>query len=149
MLNFQPTFASIRMAEQPDGLHANFVNRQFWTVVKLFRNVMLWQGFLSDGIVSDLAISSLLNRFLLIGLGCNPNPIDALAKGKTLVKLIDGAWGNEVKKFNPELARFAKYLEMLGKSSPVGRDGILDIVAMLQSLGFSEEASTVKRLRLK
>ena len=47
--------------------------------VKLLRNLLSWQGLLGDNRLKNLALGSLLNRYLLAGLRVSP-PTDALSK---------------------------------------------------------------------
>jgi GC-rich sequence DNA-binding factor len=44
---------------------SSFFQRQFCSGLKLFRNFLSWQGILADAALKDLAVSSLLNRYLL------------------------------------------------------------------------------------
>lgn len=43
----------------------SFFQRQFSSALKLFRNFLSWEGILSDSALKEIAISSLLNRYLL------------------------------------------------------------------------------------
>lgn len=56
-----------------------FFQRQFTMAVKLLRNILSWQGLLGDNQLKLLAITSLLNRYLLAGLRFSP-AVDALSK---------------------------------------------------------------------
>lgn len=47
---------------------SSFFQRQFNSAVKLLGNITCWQGTLADHVLKDLAINSLLNRYLLSGL---------------------------------------------------------------------------------
>ena len=86
---------------------------------------------------------------MLIGLGVNPDPFDAINKAKFIVRTIPSEW-IQSGVFKSELDRFSKYLTTLGKTAKgIGRDGISDIVSLLKILGFLEEANTVQRLRLQ
>lgn len=149
LVHFRFHFVSLyRIIDSPNGAHANFVNRQFWTTFKLLRNVLCWQGIIGDGLLSDMALNSLLNRYLLIGLGVNPDPLDAINKCKQIVATLPPIWLEEglLKK---ELQRFAGYLSMLGKNSKsIGRPAMEDIVSLLRYLKFQEESDTIKRTRL-
>lgn len=57
-------------------LHKNtdnqFYERQFHGAVKLFRNIMSFQGILSDKILKELAITSLYNKYLQQALNMYP-----------------------------------------------------------------------------
>lgn len=43
----------------------NFFMRQCTVAIKLLGNITRWQGVISDSLLSDIALSSLLNRYLL------------------------------------------------------------------------------------
>lgn len=40
-----------------------FSQRQYWTCFKLFGNILMWHGFLSDEVVQELVFDGLLNRY--------------------------------------------------------------------------------------
>lgn len=44
---------------------SSFFQRQFSSALKLFRNLLSWEGILSDSALKEIAISCLLNRYLL------------------------------------------------------------------------------------
>lgn len=46
---------------------SSFFQRQFSSALKLLRNFLMWQGILSDIALKEIAILSLLNRYLLLG----------------------------------------------------------------------------------
>ena len=48
--------------ENPLSGHAIFLQRQFWGAFKLYRNVLAWHGILSDSLVAEMALNSILNR---------------------------------------------------------------------------------------
>lgn len=61
------------------GSGGAFFQRQFGTAVKLLRNLLAWQGVVADHVLRDVAISSLLNRYLLAALR-TCEPVDAAEK---------------------------------------------------------------------
>lgn len=56
-----------------------FFQRQFAQCVKLLRNVLKWQGIINEEILTDIANSSLLNRYLLMGIR-TLQPLEAASK---------------------------------------------------------------------
>lgn len=56
-----------------------FFQRQFSMAVKLLRNLLSWQGLIGDSKLKNIALGSLLNRYLLAGLRVSA-PADALVK---------------------------------------------------------------------
>ncbi|RLU25106.1 hypothetical protein DMN91_003198 [Ooceraea biroi] len=61
-----------------------FFQRQFAMAVKLLRNLLSWQGLLGDMQLKNLALGSLLNRYLLAGLRVSC-PTDALFKANMVL----------------------------------------------------------------
>lgn len=69
----------------------SFFQRQFCSGLKLFRNLISWQGILSDVALRDFAISSLLNRYLLSAMRvCTP--IDATTKAYIIINTLPRIW---------------------------------------------------------
>jgi GC-rich sequence DNA-binding factor len=56
-----------------------FFQRQFGTAVKLLRNLLAWQGVVADRVLRDVALGSLLNRYLVAALR-TCEPLDAAEK---------------------------------------------------------------------
>ncbi|KAM5316336.1 intron Large complex component GCFC2 isoform 2-T2 [Glossophaga mutica] len=54
--------------ENKTSPHSKFQERQFWSGLKLFRNVLLWNGLLPDDTLQELGLGKLLNRYLVIAL---------------------------------------------------------------------------------
>ena len=71
-----------RQLESPSSLHLQFYKCQFWKAVKLFSNILLWQGALPGGDPSiiGLAVDGLLNRYLLLALQNLPPSTKAVDK---------------------------------------------------------------------
>lgn len=59
-----------------------FFQRQFWVAWKLLSSTLMWHKVLSDSVIHDLAVRSLLNLYLLpaLNLAAEINPTDALDK---------------------------------------------------------------------
>ncbi|KAI9580721.1 hypothetical protein GQX74_013222 [Glossina fuscipes] len=69
----------------------SFFQRQFCTGLKLFRNFLSWQGIVADKPLREMAINSLLNRYLLMALRvCSFN--DAISKAYMIVNILPTAW---------------------------------------------------------
>ena len=61
------------------GGGGSFFPRQFGSAVKLLRNLLAWQGLVADHVLRDVALGSLLNRYLIAALRiCEP--VDAAEK---------------------------------------------------------------------
>ena len=130
--------------EKPESGHSLFLNRQYWSSFKLFKNVLCWHGLISDKILIDLALSSLLYRYLIIGLGVlNSASIaharESVTKTKQIVKAIPKEW-----KSKSELERFANYLSnSLGPLT--GESSLNELVKQLTELGFVDHANQLKK----
>ena len=62
------------LLEYPHSTHLLFFQRQFYSALKLFKNIVSWQGILADNILAELAIDSLLNRYTYIWLDQGKTP---------------------------------------------------------------------------
>uniref|UniRef100_A0A1Y9H298 GCF C-terminal domain-containing protein n=1 Tax=Anopheles dirus TaxID=7168 RepID=A0A1Y9H298_9DIPT len=77
--------------KQSQEAKSSFFQRQFCSGLKLLRNITSWQGILADAALKELAIGSLLNRYLLNGMRvCTP--VDAIAKASTIVYTLPRVW---------------------------------------------------------
>ncbi|XP_035897334.1 PAX3- and PAX7-binding protein 1 isoform X2 [Anopheles stephensi] len=77
--------------KQAQEAKSSFFQRQFCSGLKLLRNITSWQGILADAALKELAIGSLLNRYLLNGMRvCSP--VDAIAKASTIVYTLPRVW---------------------------------------------------------
>ncbi|KAG7187898.1 hypothetical protein KM043_013866 [Ampulex compressa] len=89
-----------------------FFQRQFAMAVKLLRNLLSWQGLLGDTQLKNLALGSLLNRYLLAGLRVS-SPTDALCKANMVMSTLPRAWlqGETIE----HLRMFATLIQQLSK----------------------------------
>ncbi|XP_055641850.1 PAX3- and PAX7-binding protein 1 isoform X2 [Toxorhynchites rutilus septentrionalis] len=70
---------------------SSFFQRQFCSGLKLLRNITSWQGIIADGPLTELAIGSLINRYLLNGMRvCTPT--DAINKASMIVYTLPRVW---------------------------------------------------------
>ncbi|XP_055842901.1 PAX3- and PAX7-binding protein 1 [Episyrphus balteatus] len=77
--------------KQVQEARTSFFQRQLCAGLKLFRNFLSWQGIIADRTLRDLAISSLLNRYLFLATKmCSTN--DALSKVYIVVNTLPTAW---------------------------------------------------------
>merc|ERR1712029_278065 len=109
------------MGEYPGHGHAHFFNRQFWTVFKLYKNVLSWAGILADNVLSELVLDKLLNRYLLMSLRANLDNNDSVMKSKLIVDLLPKAW---LVPGSPEMAKMTmltRYMSGLGCCQGVTR----------------------------
>lgn len=48
----------------------SFLHRQIWSNIKLYQNILQFSCLLSDSKLRHLALDSLLNRYIMLGLQC-------------------------------------------------------------------------------
>lgn len=90
----------------------SFFQRQFCSGLKLLRNFISWQGILSDSVLKELAISSLLNRYLLSAMRvCTPS--DSISKAYTIVNTLPRIWLHPDSEILDGLDLFVKHLRQL------------------------------------
>ncbi|XP_075419176.1 intron Large complex component GCFC2 isoform X2 [Tenrec ecaudatus] len=72
--------------------HSKFQERQFWSGLKLFRNILLWNGLLPDEILQEFGLGKLLNRYLTIALlSALPGP-DVVKKCSEVAACLPDKW---------------------------------------------------------
>lgn len=90
----------------------SFFQRQFCSGLKLFRNVLSWQGILSDEKLREIAISSLLNRYLLSAMRvCSTN--DAISKSHIIVNTLPRVWLQPDSPLLPNMELFTAFLKQI------------------------------------
>ncbi len=94
-----------RNLDNSSSVQTKFLSRQFWGAFKLMKNIFNWHGILSDKILLDLGVSSLLNRYLVVALTITADSSDALLKSKFIVSAIPSEWIKSGKFRNGKLPR--------------------------------------------
>ncbi|KAL6065123.1 hypothetical protein STEG23_031969 [Scotinomys teguina] len=92
--------------------HSKFQERQFWGALKLFRNILLWNGLLPDDTLQDLGLGKLLNRYLIIALtNAFPGP-DAVKKCSQIAACLPEKWfeNSAMRTSIPQLENFIQFL---------------------------------------
>ena len=153
--------------ENPLSGHSAFLQRQFWGAFKLYRNVLAWQGILADALIAEMALNSILNRYMVIGLGvmvsCNEHE-QVMNKCRHIVGALPKSWIlkdsglNEQKQVNAQiykigLERFAKFLlNTFGRAQNTGsaakivpQSCVKDSVKLLRIIGAVEDSETLER----
>jgi len=132
--------------EYPGHQHAHFFNRQFWSVFKLYKNVLSWAGILADNILSELVLDKLLNRYLLMSLRANLDNNDSVIKSKLIVDLLPKAW---LVPGSPEMTKMTmltRYMSGLGCCQGVTRDSIIEVAKIVRILGDFETGEKLREL---
>ncbi|XP_015599684.1 PAX3- and PAX7-binding protein 1 [Cephus cinctus] len=101
-----------------------FFQRQFAMAVKLLRNLLSWQGLLGDTQLKNLALGSLLNRYLLAGLRVS-SPVDALAKANMIMSTLPRAWlqGETIEQLRMFATLIQQLSEQLDQANPAHNEG--------------------------
>lgn len=78
--------------EDKTSAHSQFQERQFWSALKLFSNILLWNGLLPDDTLRELGLGKLLNRYLIIALlNAIPGP-DVVKKCSQIAACLPEKW---------------------------------------------------------
>lgn len=78
--------------ENRSGAPAAFLHRQFWSCLKLMKNVLSWQGLLAEEPLKELSLCSLLNRYLIVALQACLSQRDTVEKCNRVVSTLPTAW---------------------------------------------------------
>ncbi|XP_058057791.1 intron Large complex component GCFC2 isoform X1 [Anopheles bellator] len=123
--------------KQAQEAKSSFFQRQFCSGLKLFRNITSWQGILADTALKDLAIGSLLNRYLLNGMRVCTAP-DAIGKASTIVYTLPRVWlstGSSVVQSMDQFVSMLRHLEsQLEPNAAINGELIERIHKILSSL---------------
>ncbi|VDP39194.1 unnamed protein product [Soboliphyme baturini] len=113
---FMPIYSKEALENRNTGAAA-FLDRQFWFAVKCLKNVFCWQEILSAKALQDLAIDSILNRHLVLGLQCSLiSDANILLKAKYICNLLPASWfeGLTGESTIPQLEPMCKALLRIG-----------------------------------
>uniref|UniRef100_A0A8D2JMP6 GC-rich sequence DNA-binding factor 2 n=1 Tax=Sciurus vulgaris TaxID=55149 RepID=A0A8D2JMP6_SCIVU len=98
--------------ENETSPHSKFQERQFWSALKLFRNILLWNELLSDETLQEIGLGKLLNRYLIIALlNAVPGP-DVVKKCSQVAACLPEKWFKNcaTRTSIPELENFIQFL---------------------------------------
>ncbi|XP_053692746.1 PAX3- and PAX7-binding protein 1 [Sabethes cyaneus] len=113
--------------KQMQEAKSSFFQRQFCSGLKLLRNITCWQGVIADGPLTELAIGSLLNRYLLNGMRvCTPT--DALNKASMIVYTLPRVWltaGSTIVQSMSQFVAVLRHVEAQLDSSIAGHGELL------------------------
>lgn len=111
-----------------------FFQRQFASGLKLLKNITSWQGILNDNTLKELALTSLLNRYLLSALKfCVVT--DAVQKVRLISLILPRVWLQggtpEFKQFNTTILSLHQQLD---KNNPLHLEPIEILTSILKTL---------------
>lgn len=114
--------------------HAKFQERQFWSGLKLFHNILLWNGLIPEDTLQELGLGKLLNRYLIVALNAIPGP-DVVKKCNQIAAYLPEEWfqNSAMRTSIPQLENFIQFLlqsaHKLSRSEI--RDEIKEIIIIL------------------
>ncbi|XP_043459752.1 intron Large complex component GCFC2 isoform X1 [Prionailurus bengalensis] len=132
--------------ENKTSPHSKFQERQFWSSVKLFRNILLWNGLLPDDTLQELGLGKLLNRYLMTALlTASPGP-DVVKKCSQIAAYLPAKWfqSSAMRTSIPQLENFIQFLlqsaQKLSRSE--FRDEVKEIVLILMKIKALNQAES-------
>ncbi|KAK6641265.1 hypothetical protein RUM44_012974 [Polyplax serrata] len=102
---------NLKMSTEGRGNSSVFFQRQFASAVKLLRNILSFQGFIGFEYLQEIALDSLLNRYLMAALR-TCSPCDAIHKANMIIITFPRWWFQNVTKIK-KLEMFSKHLSYL------------------------------------
>ncbi|XP_007619084.1 GC-rich sequence DNA-binding factor 2 isoform X1 [Cricetulus griseus] len=128
--------------------HSKFQERQFWGALKLFRNILLWNGLLSDDTLQDLGLGKLLNRYLIIALtNAIPGP-DAVKKCSQIAACLPEKWfeNSAMRTSIPQLENFIQFLLQSAHKLSTGefRNEVNEIILILVKVKALNQAESLR-----
>nr|KAF6429391.1 GC-rich sequence DNA-binding factor 2 [Molossus molossus] len=121
--------------ENKTSPHSKFQERQFWSALKLFHNILLWIGLVPDDTLQELGLGKLLNRYLIIVLlNAIPGP-DVVKKCNQITAYLPEKWfeNSAMRTSIPQLENFIQFLlqsaQKLSRSE--FRDEVKEILLIL------------------
>lgn len=130
--------------ENRSGAPAAFFHRQFWSCLKLMKNVLSWQGLLAEEPLKELSLCSLLNRYLIVALQACLAQRDTTEKCTRVLSTLPTAWlrGSplpQLELLTRFLRLYKQHLEGLCASLALGpdmhaRDALEEVGKLLASL---------------
>ncbi|XP_012358170.1 GC-rich sequence DNA-binding factor 2 isoform X1 [Nomascus leucogenys] len=132
--------------ENKTSPHSKFQERQFCSGLKLFRNIFLWNGLLTDDTLQELGLGKLLNRYLNIALlNATPGP-DVVKKCNQVAACLPEKWfeNSAMRTSIPQLENFIQFLlqsaHKLSRSE--FRDEVEEIILILVKIKALNQAES-------
>ncbi|ELK38407.1 PREDICTED: GC-rich sequence DNA-binding factor 2 isoform X1 [Myotis davidii] len=132
--------------ENKTSPHSKFQERQFWSALKLFRNILFWNGLLPDDTLKELGLGKLLNRYLIIALlNAVPGP-DIVKKCNQIAAYLPEKWfeNSAMRTSISQLENFIQFLlqsaHKLSRSE--FRDEVKEIILILVKIRALNQAES-------
>ncbi|XP_037663353.1 GC-rich sequence DNA-binding factor 2-like [Choloepus didactylus] len=143
---FIPLYPKSSVVEDKTSPHSKFQERQFWSGLKLFSNILLWNELLPDEALRELALEKLLNRYLIIALlNALPGP-EVVKKCNQVAACLPEKWFENpaMNTSVPQLENFIQFLlqsaHKLSKSE--FRNEVKDIILILVKIKALNQAES-------
>ncbi|XP_071491063.1 PAX3- and PAX7-binding protein 1-like [Diadema antillarum] len=109
---YMPLFPADVLENKASGANS-FLQRQFWSCLKLLGNLLSWHGLVVKEQLLELAIDGLLNRYLLLSLNNSDVDESSIAKCERLVSTLPVPWFEELEGDSTlrQLEPLCKYLK--------------------------------------
>ncbi|CAG0879227.1 unnamed protein product [Cyprideis torosa] len=85
---FIPLLSREQLQPKSDG--ESFLERQVWSAIKLFGNILLWEGIIGDHVLIEVGVTSLLNRYIMMAISQHEK--DQLKKCRAILDSIPVGW---------------------------------------------------------
>uniref|UniRef100_A0A8C6CPZ0 GC-rich sequence DNA-binding factor 2 n=1 Tax=Moschus moschiferus TaxID=68415 RepID=A0A8C6CPZ0_MOSMO len=126
--------------------HSKFQERQFWSGLKLFGNILLWNELLPEDTLQELGLGKLLNRYLIIALlNAIPGP-DVVKKCSQIAAYLPEKWfqNSAVRTSIPQLENFIQFLLQSARklSGNEIRDEVKEIILILVKIKALNQAES-------
>ncbi|KAB0404172.1 hypothetical protein E2I00_003427, partial [Balaenoptera physalus] len=126
--------------------HSKFQERQFWSGLKLFRNILLWNELLPEDTLQELGLGKLLNRYLIIALlNAIPGP-DVVKKCNQIAACLPEKWfqNSAMRTSFPQLENFIQFLLQSARklSTSEIRDEVKEIILILVKIKALNQAES-------
>ncbi|XP_068832505.1 intron Large complex component GCFC2 isoform X3 [Capricornis sumatraensis] len=126
--------------------HAKFQERQFWSGLKLFSNILLWNELLPEDTLQELGLGKLLNRYLIIALvNAIPGP-DVVKKCSQIAAYLPEKWfqSSAMRTSIPQLENFIQFLLQSARklSRNEIRDEVKEIILILVKIKALNQAES-------
>lgn len=132
--------------ENKTSPHSKFQERQFWSGLKLFGNILLWNELLPDDTLQELGLVKLLNRYLIIVLlNATPGP-DVVKKCSQITAYLPEKWfkNSAIRTPVPQLENFIQFLlqsaHKLSRSE--FRDEVKEIIIIMVKIKALKQAES-------
>ncbi|KAM9053559.1 intron Large complex component GCFC2 isoform 3-T3 [Megaptera novaeangliae] len=126
--------------------HSKFQERQFWSGLKLFRNILLWNELLPEDTLQELGLGKLLNRYLITALlNAIPGP-DVVKKCNQIAACLPEKWfqNSAMRTSFPQLEYFIQFLLQSARklSTSEIRDEVKEIILILVKIKALNQAES-------